>query len=336
MLFLPEPSKKLLAEYKHYINAKVRIRRDDISTAKNIKNCFTDSIIDQLISGRPEDLVILHNQLMTQLVPGYNVIEYMKHFELRRPKRKCNQAEKQIVNKYKIIKSIVHLFDYEQFISGSKSMAYEIAKKLDRNTCTYCNRLYTITVANPDPKTNRCNDKGRITRPQFDHWYAKSKYPMLALSFYNLIPSCSVCNSSVKGDDVFSLSTHIHPYERNCKEAFSFTYEYKSATDISINVDCLGNQRMARTLNDLRVVDIYNGHSYLEVKDLHELKEKYPISYVKTLLGSLKGLNFSVNEAYRMVFGIEWDEANFHKRPFSKFKKDILKQKAQKRLIATL
>lgn len=32
----------------------------------------------------------------------------------------------------------------------------------------------------------------------------------------------------------------------------------------------------------------------------------------------------SKEEAYRMVFGIETKEEDYHKRPFSKFKKDII------------
>lgn len=44
---------------------------------------------------------------------------------------------------------------------------------------------------------------------QFNHFYDKGTYPYLALSFYNLIPSCSTCNSSkVKGN--------ANTFENNC------------------------------------------------------------------------------------------------------------------------
>lgn len=35
-------------------------------------------------------------------------------------------------------------------------------------------------------------------------------------------------------------------------------------------------------------------------------------------------LEVSKNEAYRMIFGVEYSEDDFYKRPFSKFKMDIL------------
>ena len=37
-------------------------------------------------------------------------------------------------------------------------------------------------------------------------------------------------------------------------------------------------------------------------------------------------MDISEKEAYRLTFGAEYDELNFHKRPFSKFKKDIIEE----------
>ncbi len=39
---------------------------------------------------------------------------------------------------------------------------------------------------------------------------------------------------------------------------------------------------------------------------------------------TFKNLKISKEEIYRMVFGIEIEEENYHRRPFSKFKKDII------------
>ena len=72
-------------------------------------------------------------------------------------------------------------------------------------------------------------------RPQFDHWFPKKKYPLLAISFYNLIPCCTYCNSSVKGDIEFAnnLRTEdgadIEGYIRKSAEAG--IKENKSAGD---------------------------------------------------------------------------------------------------------
>jgi uncharacterized protein (TIGR02646 family) len=49
--------------------------------------------------------------------------------------------------------------------------------------CPYCG----LTII--EPSDNR-------TKHQIDHFFPKGKYPFLALSYYNLIPSCDKCNES--------------------------------------------------------------------------------------------------------------------------------------------
>ena len=39
----------------------------------------------------------------------------------------------------------------------------------------------------------------------------------------------------------------------------------------------------------------------------------------------------SKEEAYRIIFGVEINEENYHKRPFSKFKKDIIEELLQRK-----
>ena len=45
--------------------------------------------------------------------------------------------------------------------------------KLNRDTCTYCNRNYTLNLINSR------------ARAELDHWFPKEKYPILSLSFFN-------------------------------------------------------------------------------------------------------------------------------------------------------
>ena len=48
---------------------------------------------------------------------------------------------------------------------------------------------------------------------QFDHFYNKSKYPLLAISFYNLVPVCGTCNHT-KGKNDVDYSPHDKKYRR--------------------------------------------------------------------------------------------------------------------------
>lgn len=56
-----------------------------------------------------------------------------------------------------------------------------------------------------------------------DHYYDKGKYPYLALSFYNLIPSCNICNSKFKTTIDFKEIPHLHPYEDSFNEKAKFS-----------------------------------------------------------------------------------------------------------------
>lgn len=67
----------------------------------------------------------------------------------------------------------------------SEPLAYWLQRQLGVKVCPYCNRMYTTTLYG----------KKRI-RPDFDHFYPQSIYPYLAVSLFNLIPSCSICNKA--------------------------------------------------------------------------------------------------------------------------------------------
>lgn len=56
--------------------------------------------------------------------------------------------------------------------------------------CPYCN-ADTVYVFGSNK---------RYVKSSLDHFYPQSRFPFLALSLYNLIPSCTRCNSNIKGD----------------------------------------------------------------------------------------------------------------------------------------
>jgi hypothetical protein len=324
MLYLPQPLANDLDGF--YDSLKDKISTVAInSLPQNARNYLTATKIKEIIIGKPQELLDIHNELMPLLIVGFDSLEYQNYFSYKKMKIK-DAAQTAIINKYNIINQLHRIFNYDKYISSSKSTSYNLALKLGRNTCTYCNRLYTNTVLKKDIKTNRMNDKGRITRPQFDHWFAKSKYPLLSLSFYNLIPSCSVCNSSIKGDTIFDLATHAHPYL--AKESdFKFSFNYKDVAENNVIIKAVDGSKIEKLLLEFKINEVYNAHSALELKDLLDLKYKYTENYINTLFDeSFATLGVKKEEAYRLIFGVEHDEVDFHKRPFSKFKKDILEE----------
>lgn len=328
MLFIPQPSKNILIDFSQNLSKKIKTELKKAYIDPIIKAFLTDKKIDEILTDAPTNLVRHNTDLFNHIVPGFITNEYDTFIEIKSSLLVNRTAAQNIIyNKYEVTLQLNNIFDYEKFISSSKSTSYKLASVLDRNTCTYCNRLYTNTIIEKDPITKKFNDAGRITRPQFDHWFPKSKYPVLALSFFNLIPSCAVCNSSIKGDTPFTLATHIHPYLPDSTEEFLFTYKLKDVHQSNVSINFISGVKIKKTLEEFKINEVYNAHSNYELKDLLDLRHKYSDNYLDTLLNStFNSLEVGMEEAYRLIFGVEIDESNFHKRPFSKFKKDILKE----------
>ena len=60
-----------------------------------------------------------------------------------------------------------------------------------------------------------------------DHFFDKKEYPVMAVSFYNLVPVCHSCNH-VKGTRKISYSPHSKKY--NTDDLITFGY-YISGTE---------------------------------------------------------------------------------------------------------
>lgn len=165
--------------------------------------------------------------------------------------------------------------------------------------------------------------------PQFDHWFPKQDFPMLALSFYNLVPSCATCNT-IKSTDNLNLSNHLHPYiDHNIASSYSFSYLPLDITknQIIFKNNSFLNSKGIDTVKALNLELIYRGHSDKELQDLIDLRYKYSTNYLNILLEKMfPDIDISKEERYRLIFGIELEKENYHKRIFSKFKNDIINE----------
>ncbi|MFX8327742.1 hypothetical protein ABTL71_18955, partial [Acinetobacter baumannii] len=91
-----------------------------------------------------------------------------------------------------------------------------------KDTCPYCNRSYIYYIS-----------RRKEIKPQIDHFFPKSKYPFLAMSFYNLIPSCQTCNGFGAKEEKDPLTEGlINPYLLKTTD-FSFSYKPVSGKIIS-------------------------------------------------------------------------------------------------------
>lgn len=224
-----------------------------------------------------------------------------------------------------ILKSI---FNYSEFSKKNKKYcAYTLAENLNIRTCLYCNRQYTLTVI---------NKKDQITRPEFDHFFDQGTYPLLALSIYNLIPSCHICNSTLKHTEKFDLEKYVHPYvNKDVLNQYRYTYLPHNVTSIlggssklQVKIVSEGQPdsvKINNTKNVFKLEDIINGHTE-ELTDLFDIRYKLSERYLEELMKTYKHLGINREEIYKLAFGVHYSEDDFVRRPFSKIKKDILKE----------
>ena len=225
-----------------------------------------------------------------------------------------------------ILKSI---FDYSEFTKKSvtKYCAYTLTENLNIRTCLYCNRQYTLTVI---------NKMDQITRPEFDHFFDQDTYPLLALSIYNLIPSCHICNSTLKHTKPFNLKEYIHPYvNKDIVNQYRYTYLPHDVTSIlggssrlEVKIVSEGqpdSEKIIKTKDVFKLEEIYNGHTE-ELTDLFDIRYKLSERYLEELMKTYKHLGINREEVYKLAFGVHYNEDDFVRRSFSKIKKDILKE----------
>lgn len=93
------------------------------------------------------------------------------------------------------------LFDYDKYYKGYGKYSEHIrdffckyADELNLYSCAYCECAYTGHYDTEE--YNKTVTKGFF---DLDHFFPKADYPLFALSLYNFVPSCQICNSRVKG-----------------------------------------------------------------------------------------------------------------------------------------
>lgn len=276
---------------------------------------FDNNKIEKIIGSLPNDLINEQHK-------------FDAHF------KKSTKSSAQVVSEL-----VAFFFDYNEFSDknvfySSSWGGYRLATTLGTRACLYCNRNYINTVV---------NSTKNIVRPEFDHFLPKSKYKILAISFYNLIPSCHICNSNLKGKKDFKLSTHFHPYLTSFDlENLRFSYRPISpkafqGADPDLEV-ILDTSKLTRLKTQIEAnIDTFKlNYIYTDHKDIIEellrlqretQKEKLEDIFENVLKNSAGDPIFStVREVYEFTLRNYFDPEEFSKKPMAKFEKDIAKE----------
>lgn len=251
------------------------------------------------------------------------------------------------------------IFDYDNIsrreIKKGLTFRNYLMNLINLDVCPYCNRLYITKW-----KDSSGNFKSTA---DLDHFFIKKDYPIFALSFFNFIPSCSVCNSRMKGDCFLSKDKHHTPplypgkagfgneayfsVEKSAKDILDFIFEKKDL-EIDFTVNSSNYEKeIKQSIELFHLKEVYNSHKKY-VKDI--LLKQYAFdndSYTDMLrclindintLKNARGNNSKIynsndnmnvslkKEIQEFIFGYNWDDDDKcdANRPLSKLTYDIL------------
>lgn len=240
--------------------------------------------------------------------------------------RIVQQKEKVFDFKKNIKEKIEKIFNYEGINQGKKITPF-FTENFNFRTCFYCNKDFI---------TNFEADK-EVSTFQLDHFFDKATYPYLALSFYNLIPSCYVCNAKVK----LSANTFENNSKKPCiapnDEKFDFhqkvkfklfldnsckNLHIKSKDDIDITLKEQFSDMYDKYIDIFKLNERYKAHKDI-VFDMIQKAELYPQSRLKEL-ENLTGIPFQ--QIKKDIFNLIDESEDLSKQPFSKLIVDMSKE----------
>jgi hypothetical protein len=235
--------------------------------------------------------------------------------------------------KKEIYEKIKKLFNYSDKYQ-SKVLTPFFTENFNFRTCFYCNKDFITNF----------NVKKEVSTFQLDHFYDKGTYPYLALSFYNLIPSCPTCNSSkVKGSkNTFEHDSKVGKFKNETcippnDEKFDFhrkvkfklllddsckNLHIKSKEDLDINLKENYSDKYDKYIEIFKLNERYKANKDI-VFDMIQKAELYPESRLKEL-ENLTGIPFQ--QIKKDIFNLIDENEDLSKQPFSKLIVDMSKE----------
>jgi len=187
-------------------------------------------------------------------------------------------------------------------------------------SCPYCNRTFIYTLNNK-----------RNLKPQIDHFYHKANYPYLAMSYYNLIPSCPTCNGFGAKEDKDSYEDGLkHPYEIESNDfKFSFDIESINIIDNKLDEDSVKIELKTKyqaNSDYFGLEELYKEHRDVVVELYQKFYQENTKEHFRQLSNSLESIGIDKDEVYKLVTCSYQKDEDLHKRPLSKLIKDISKE----------
>lgn len=215
-----------------------------------------------------------------------------------------------------ISKDINFIFNYKGFnegtklINGGKWNRHQFITSLRVKVCPYCNRQY-ITSYEGEADSMK-------TTADADHYYPKVEYPILQMNIFNLIPSCSVCNSRMKGT---KNKKHLYPYE-DPSDSLIFKIPLEVGERVlEITIDTKSRERAEASVEVFKLNKVYQAHLD-EASEVKKYAEEY-FEFGDKVYEATHGLSvpFDIFSTWFSFMG-----KDISSEPLIKLRQDVFKQ----------
>lgn len=265
-------------------------------------------------------------------------------------KKEYNDIDKIIQSDKEYLNDILDVFGYQKFVNShgwiNKDMemeeyyridnfekdennfkwgAYAYVLSLKIKVCPYCNRNYITPLY---------SEEGKM-RADLDHFFAKSKYPYLSISLFNLIPSCKYCNSSLKGQKEFTYTNNFHPFDNiKAHDLYEITYIPENIScffgkedfNVKIKYNYINEnwKKIKGNTDILKIEEIYQYHKDIVV-NLIKKKYIYDEAYIRYLCHSYPNLFSSREEVVNFLIS-SYNISEVENVPLGRLLKDLIKE----------
>lgn len=271
MIRLSNIDETIKDKHKEWFDSYVKKNLDDkIKELEIMENPSNSNFIKFLKELKSiENLAIIENTDMLNLIDKFH---------------QANLSEEDL----KILKEI---FNYKYFseLEPPKWSRHQLLTSLGVKVCPYCQRNYITSYTLEENK----EDKVEKTTADLDHFYPKKDYPFLALSLYNFIPSCSICNSRMKlkkttYDKDNKKNSIVYPYTDSFKGIFKTNNQLLevllgSRDTFEVSIDDQGDSKTQATIDMFKLDKVYKeAHNEYLLHMMESIKNK-PESYLKSI-----------------------------------------------------
>lgn len=280
----------------------------------------------------------VHREYIDAIIKNYPDIIKANPIEIEKLIVKFNKIDTGAILTQKINKNKLKF--YEQII---KAMRYEdlrdsefhsYIKASGIKSCVYCNSQLTVVInfSFYDKKEKKRKPKN-MAKLELDHYYAKSTYPFLSTSFYNLYPVCGNCNRAKSNN---KIDFQLYTSDATELDYFKFWIDDQSILDYWVSLDNSNLKVHFESSNgDFKLLNEYNkmfgiqGVYDTQIDIAEELVHKakaYTNAYKKNLVNNFKKLFPDKLILDRLIVGNYTNPSEIHKRPMAKYSQDIARQ----------